>query len=272
MDEELVYAYPSKAENFPMDLCSSKLLTNVQRSHRRLTGNSSCKHCVGIPETMLHLFRDCPKARLIWSSFNIPTNMLATFTLDWDGWLFANLMQNGYHIHNLSWNVFFVFCCWFIWKWRCKSIFDDRYQYPYNPADIILGYATDWTKAMAKPNMQLLKHVKNLSWIGFYKLNVDGSRSRNGDIGAGGVTRDGSGCWKNGFMINIGSGDVLQAEAWGLFYGIQLALDMQISNLEVESDSAVLINLLQNYDSECHPLGTIDKLQVYASTFCLSPC
>ena len=96
-------------------------------------------------------------------------------------------MQNGYHIHNLSWNVFFVFCCWFIWKWRCKSNFDDRYQYPYNPVDIILGYATEWTKAMAKPNMQLLKQVKNLSWIkpadGFYKLNVDGSRSRNGDIG-----------------------------------------------------------------------------------------
>ncbi|KAL6137995.1 hypothetical protein ACLB2K_063283 [Fragaria x ananassa] len=121
-------------------------------------------------------------------------------------------------------------------------------QYPYNPADIILGYASDWTKVMAKPNIQLLKHVKNLSWIkpadGFYKLNVDDSRSRNGDIGVGGVIKDGSGCWKNGFMINIGSGDVLQAEAWGLFYGIQLALDMQISNLEVESDSAVLINLL----------------------------
>ncbi|KAL6199614.1 hypothetical protein ACLB2K_029398 [Fragaria x ananassa] len=138
--------------------------SGYQKDLIELTGNSSCKHCVGIPETMLHLFRDCPKARL-----------------------FANLMQNGYHIHNLSWNVFFVFCCWFIWKWRCKSIFDDRYQYPCNPADIILGYATDWTKAMAKPNMQLLKHVKNLSWIkpvdGFYKLNVDGSRSRNGDIG-----------------------------------------------------------------------------------------
>ncbi|KAL6138042.1 hypothetical protein ACLB2K_063330 [Fragaria x ananassa] len=148
--------------------------SSYQKDLIELTGNSSCKHCVGIPETMLHLFRDCPKARLIWSSFNIPTNMLATFTLDWDRWLFANLMQNGYHIHNLSWNVFFVFCCWFIWKWRCKSIFDDRYQYPCNPADIILGYATDWTKAMAKPNMQLLKHVKNLSWIkpadGFYKL------------------------------------------------------------------------------------------------------
>ncbi|KAL6199615.1 hypothetical protein ACLB2K_029399 [Fragaria x ananassa] len=45
---------------------------------------------------------------------------------------------------------------------------------------------------------------------------------------------------------------------------------MQISNLEVESGSAVLINLLQNYDSEYHPLGTIvtncrSMLQHFAS-------
>ncbi|KAL6141498.1 hypothetical protein ACLB2K_059786 [Fragaria x ananassa] len=76
---------PPKLKIFLWTFVSSKLLTNVQRSHRRLIGNSSCKHCAGVPETMLHLFRDCPKARLIWSSFNIPANMLATFTSDWDG-------------------------------------------------------------------------------------------------------------------------------------------------------------------------------------------
>ncbi|KAL6198760.1 hypothetical protein ACLB2K_028549 [Fragaria x ananassa] len=58
-------------------------------------------------------------------------------------------------------------------------------------------------------------------------------------------------------MVNIGAGEVLQAEAWGLFYGIQLALSMKIPKLEIESDSAVLVNLLQNSDMDVHPLGTI---------------
>ena len=58
-------------------------------------------------------------------------------------------------------------------------------------------------------------------------------------------------------MINIGTGEVLQAEAWCHFYGIQMALNVKISKLEVESDSVVLVNLLQNSDVELHPLGTI---------------
>ncbi|KAL6125591.1 hypothetical protein ACLB2K_073647 [Fragaria x ananassa] len=117
------------------------------------------------------------------------------------------------------------------------------------------------TKASAKHKMQRVEHVEALSWIktvlGVHKLNVDGSRTRAGDIGAGGIIRDSSGCWCGGFMVNIGAGEVLQAEAWGLFYGIQLALSMKIPKLEIESDSAVLVNLLQNSDMDVHPLGTI---------------
>ncbi|KAL6203406.1 hypothetical protein ACLB2K_027106 [Fragaria x ananassa] len=61
---------------------------------------------------------------------------------------------------------------------------------------------------------------------------MDGSRNRTGGISAGGVIRDHTGVWIGGFMVNIGVGEVLQAEAWGLFYGIQLALSLDIPNLE----------------------------------------
>ncbi|KAL6188945.1 hypothetical protein ACLB2K_040335 [Fragaria x ananassa] len=145
--------------------------------------------------------------------------------------------------------------------WRCKCIFEERFRYPYNFTDVILNYAAEWTKASAKHKMQRVEQVKALSWIkpvlGVHKLNVDGSRTRAGDIGAGGIIRDSSGCWCGGFMVNIGAGEVLQAEAWGLFYGIQLALSMKIPKLETESDSDVLVNLLQNSDMDVHPLGTI---------------
>jgi hypothetical protein len=65
------------------------------------------------------------------------------------------------------------------------------------------------------------------------------------------------GHWIHGFMRNVGFGEVLLAEAWGLASGLQLAKDLNITHLMVESDSAVLINLLQSRDLDNHPLGTI---------------
>lgn len=63
-------------------------------------------------------------------------------------------------------------------------------------------------------------------------------------------------------MKNIGSDEVFQAEAWGLFTSLQLAKQLDISNLVVESNSSVLISLLQSPVLELHPLGTIDELHV----------
>ncbi|PRQ56366.1 putative ribonuclease H-like domain-containing protein [Rosa chinensis] len=107
----------------------------------------------------------------------------------------------------------------------------------------------------------MFRHVEMLSWLkpgsGNYKLNVDGSRVSNGATGAGGVIRDDSGCWCGGFMINVGAGEVLQAESWGLSLGLHLALSLKITRLEVESDSSVLINLIHSDSIDLHPLGTL---------------
>ena len=58
-------------------------------------------------------------------------------------------------------------------------------------------------------------------------------------------------------MLNIGIGEVLQAEAWGLCFGLQLAKDLGITHLLVESNSAVLLALIHSTDVDLHPLGTI---------------
>ncbi|PRQ61010.1 hypothetical protein RchiOBHm_Chr0c16g0499901 [Rosa chinensis] len=62
--------------------------------------------------------------------------------------------------------------------------------------------------------------------------------------------------WHKQVMIG-GFPSVLQAEAWGLFYEMKLALDLSITHLEIESDSAVLVNLLKQDDIDYHPLGII---------------
>ncbi|XP_004306184.1 PREDICTED: putative ribonuclease H protein At1g65750-like [Fragaria vesca subsp. vesca] len=93
-----------------------------------------------------------------------------------------------------------------------------------------------------------------------FKLNIDGSRSTSsGKIGASGVIRDHRGSWISGFQINLGVGEILDAEAWGLFYDMKLASQLQINNLSIESDSAVLVQLFQCANLEMHPLGSLLK-------------
>ncbi|CAL1382609.1 unnamed protein product [Linum trigynum] len=44
-----------------------RLLTNVERCRRHLALMDACRICGGGPETILHIIRDCPYARAVWS-------------------------------------------------------------------------------------------------------------------------------------------------------------------------------------------------------------
>ncbi|KAL6228485.1 hypothetical protein ACLB2K_002435 [Fragaria x ananassa] len=92
----------------------------------------------------------------------------------------------------------------------------------------------------------------------FYKLNIDGSRSSSsGCIGAGGVLRDHLGIWIDGFQVYLGTSEVLDVEAWGLFFGLRMVAMHNIVNLEIESNSAVLVQLMLKSDTGVHPLGSL---------------
>lgn len=45
-------------------------------------------------------------------------------------------------------------------------------------------------------------------------------KSASGLIGAGGVIRDSSGVWIAGFAVNLGQGQILEVEVWGLYFGL----------------------------------------------------
>jgi ribonuclease HI len=210
---------------------------------------------------MLHLFCDCPKASAIWTAIGGPITMRKTFELDWNAWIAANILQRNCIFLEHNWSQIFIFTCWFIWKWRNKYEFDANFKGHNNVVSSIMQYILEWNNATAKTNCQSDTNVTPLHWVkpdfGFFKLNVDGTRSLSGMIGAGGVIRDYNGNWCHGFMRNIGKGEVLQAEAWGLFTGLQIAKELKITHLMVESDSAVLISLIHSSQLQLHPLGTL---------------
>ncbi|KAL6223830.1 hypothetical protein ACLB2K_002688 [Fragaria x ananassa] len=72
-----------------------------------------------------------------------------------------------------------------------------------------------------------------------------------------GVLRDHLGSWVDGFQIYLGTGEILDAEAWGLFFGLKLVFKHSIVNFETESDSVTLVQLMLKFDNEIHLLGSL---------------
>ncbi|CAL8088163.1 unnamed protein product [Prunus armeniaca] len=102
--------------------------------------------------------------------------------------------------------------------------------------------------------------------FGYFKLNVDGSRKpATGAIGADGVIRNSDGEWIAGFTVNLGTGQILDAEIRGLAFGLKLAVDRGIPNLIVEMDSTTTVHLIQSPDIiNFHPLvGVICSCKEY---------
>ncbi|KAH0987115.1 hypothetical protein GBA52_014292 [Prunus armeniaca] len=71
-------------------------------------------------------------------------------------------------------------------------------------------------------------------------------RSMSGAIGAGGVLRNSEGLWIEGFTVNLGLGQFQDAEIWGLFFGLKLAISHNSSPRIVEMDSTLAVSLNAN--------------------------
>ncbi len=90
------------------------------------------------------------------------------------------------------------------------------------------------------------------------KVNTNGSvMGESGLVGGGGVIQDYLGNWVRVFSRSIGITSSVQAELRALKDGLQLALDLEIPNLEIEMDSAVAVKLLHSINSSNAFLSSI---------------
>lgn len=85
-----------------------------------------------------------------------------------------------------------------------------------------------------------------------FKLNTDcGCRSLNAAADGGllrnangGLLRNANGDWVAGVCANIGISSVINAELWGLFYGLNMAWKLGVRKLLVEVDGKCIIQLI----------------------------
>ncbi|PRQ38256.1 hypothetical protein RchiOBHm_Chr4g0411801 [Rosa chinensis] len=129
-------------------------------------------------------------AQRIWNKIMCSDSIARTWNLDWNGWLHANTHCKLRCYGGLMWVNIFIFTCWFIWKWRCKRIFDSEFRCPFDPVTVILDTVTEWGRAHTCDTRVTEKVAVTVKWTkpppGWVKLNVDGARTQNGSIGAGG--------------------------------------------------------------------------------------
>ena len=83
----------------------------------------------------------------------------------------------------------------------------------------------------------------------WFKLNTDGSSSGNpGRAGGCGIIRNSYGEWVSGFARAIGYTTNVAAELWALRDGINLCIDLKLTNVIIELDAKLVMDLLQNED------------------------
>ncbi|MED6171274.1 hypothetical protein PIB30_117389 [Stylosanthes scabra] len=84
---------------------------------------------------------------------------------------------------------------------------------------------------------------------GWVKLNTDGAvwDSKN-MAGCGGLIRTYDGSWVAGFTAKLGNCQVFQAELWGMRHGLQMAWDLGVRRIIVETDSAEALDKLNSME------------------------
>ncbi|CAL2231440.1 unnamed protein product [Prunus armeniaca] len=242
---------------------NGKILSNEQRAWRHLTDDPACNYCNFLVESILHIFRGCEKATNVWHAMLGLGAHPHFFHMDFHPWLRYNLLSKAMWGDHVPWNLVFVFTCWVLWKWRNNHIFNIEDEVSYEPKKIIVATVKEWYTSSRVGNTKASKFPLLLAWeppdLGKFKLNVDGSRScASGSIGAGGVIRNSLGEWICGFAVNLGKGQILEAEVWGLFFGLQLAIAKGIRRLTVEMDAATAVLLVQQHSRlGSHPLASL---------------
>lgn len=126
-----------------------------------------------------------------------------------------------------------------------------------------LPHKLAWIKSQTEETAKAFTRARSIralpesnSWIklcwtpppeGYAKINVDGSVGiEDNRASCGGVLRDSSGEWIQGFLYSIGNCSPFEAEAWAALKGIQLARHLGWKQLIIESDSEEIVNYLNN--------------------------
>jgi hypothetical protein len=177
-----------------------RLLTNSHKSMMGL-GSAMCGYCRDIPETILHVMRDCPLVMPLWLNI-VPVNDRSWFfSCNVQQWITMNLCKEVGWNREIDWRNYWAMACHYIWSWRNKENHNENYNRPYNPANVVMRSMRTYNLAVREtsPQIEPRQRVVFVSWkpppVGWVRLNTDGSCRDGGHIGCGGIIKGSDGEW-----------------------------------------------------------------------------
>ncbi|KAL5744140.1 hypothetical protein ACOSQ2_027256 [Xanthoceras sorbifolium] len=159
--------------------------------HGGLADSAECYNYGAGFEDLTHLFRSCPDAKKIWESYCHNSTKSAGFSVDWEQWISSNLAEKKTVFGLGPSNIIFIWTLWFIWKWQCAKIFDDRFCMPFDVRKHIFRNVKEWIDSCKGKDVKNNITIELISWQPptneWVKINIDGSKKgKAGEIAKGG--------------------------------------------------------------------------------------
>ncbi|CAN1804498.1 Putative ribonuclease H protein At1g65750 [Linum perenne] len=238
---------PQRIRQFLWTAVHNRLLTNTERQRRHLTNSAECGLCVDTPESLDHILRHCPLAEQVWSRTMPPDKLTDFFFLDPGEWWKR-------YIGDVNLSPVFGITCWLLWKARNERIFEGKSTSVHG----ILEQGRFWLNASssAYQSVVALKQtqgnegsIAQIYWTPAqeptFTLNTDGSVKVSAQrAAAGGCLRNSEGRVIDVFAANLGNCSITRAELTGVVIGLERAWNIGIRQVEVQTDSAVVVKLV----------------------------
>jgi ribonuclease HI len=242
---------PERVRTFTWMMLHQRLLTNSLKNSMGLC-HAMCAFCGDVEETILHVMRDCPRAKDIWNCV-IPVRDRASFFMsEFHHWLDLNF-RNSWSWNGVgSWSEFWALCCHCLWTWRNKELYQEDFVRPSRPLPIIMKMVQEYNDAVSSTMVvNSSDRVEALiRWeppkVSFIKLNTDGAHKGNHVAGCGGVIRGSHGEWLGGFAKGVGDCSAFVAELWGVYEGLRQVYKMGFRKVEVEVDSETVVQVIKS--------------------------
>ena len=239
----------------------NRLLCNANRVKRKLSEDPRCLRCPAQDEeTILHLLRDCPIARVVWRNVGGATQDPSFWMGSLEDWMVCNLQAQGRHFSD-TWPTCFAVVVWWLWRWRNLVVFGRQQDIPVDTGSFLQNRFTEaWQAFYGEGNsslQSLLQHQGRqevyIRWqappIGWFTINTDGAaKGSPGPSGGGGVLRDNRGMFLRGFAANFGMGSAFKAELLAAEIGLEMAVQLGIQKIILQMDNKACLEGLKNPD------------------------
>jgi exonuclease III/ribonuclease HI len=234
---------PNKIKNFMWRLAKNVLPTRENLSKKGIDLDKMCPLCYGEVESTNHLFMQCNLMRLTLFASHLGSHM--PFEMDLHDWILSWLT-----CQDMLGSQLFCTILWKFWTGRNNTVFQGINMDPPRMAEEALNFVAEFNEANPRRHIRTgMYQVLSQPPLNppLFSLFVDAGCFSNGCTGWGAAIHDQDGrtilscCCRENISV-----EPLLAEALGVRWAIQVALEQGITSISINLDALNVVNCLNN--------------------------